>query len=312
MGNHNNLMSPTFAMIGCGYIAPRHLEAIKGVGGVLRAVCDSRENVGFLNKYFPRARFFNTVEEMETYLSKQSIDYVVVCSPNHLHQSHIKAGLRIAKSVICEKPLTTNSKSFSDLYNTDGNIFPMLQLRADSKVREFGELVNTKKPESIKIVYHTFRGDWYNKSWKMNQEKSGGLIYNIGIHLVDLLCCMLGEMDNVIITKSSDRELSFKGFWDGVCVDCELSINDGVLEPMRLIRTSDGDELEFSDNFTSLHSTVYERILKNDWITVKDIKPTHDSADKIQKAITEEKEIPLETPKKIFDVPYWEKVSIYE
>ncbi|GAG49488.1 unnamed protein product, partial [marine sediment metagenome] len=175
-----------FVLIGAaGFVAPRHMQAIKEVGGNLIAALDPHDSVGILDKYFPNCEFFTEFEQFDRFCeeNKNKIDWVSICSPNYLHDAHCRFGLRIGANVICEKPLVLRERNLDALKRleeeTGGRIYTVLQLRL-ADIPSFGSAVENKGGE---IIYITPRGKWYDYSWKADIRKSGGIIFNIGIHL---------------------------------------------------------------------------------------------------------------------------------
>jgi UDP-N-acetyl-2-amino-2-deoxyglucuronate dehydrogenase len=201
-----------------GYIAPRHLQAIKSTGGIVVAALDKSDSVGLLDSYFPDTAFFTEFERFDRHLEKlrlsgDPIDYLVVCSPNYLHDPHIRFGLRYGANVICEKPLVLNPDNAILLQQLElsskKQVYCILQLRLSPVVAQLRELVAAHKgPERLRIelTYITARGKWYHTSWKGDDEKSGGILTNIGIHLFDLLLWILGDVqDFEMYQRSHDR-----------------------------------------------------------------------------------------------------------
>ena len=196
----------TYALIGVGgYIACRHLQAIKETGGTLVAALDRSDSVGIIDSYFPEADFFTEFERFDRHLEKmrrkgEAIDYVTICSPNYLHDAHVRFALRIGASAICEKPLVLNPWNVSALSEieaeTGGNIYTILQLRLHPAILALKERVE-KAPKDkifeIDLAYITPRGRWYMVSWKGDQSKSGGIATNIGVHFFDMLAWIFGE-----------------------------------------------------------------------------------------------------------------------
>lgn len=270
-----------FALIGvAGYIAPRHLKAIKDTGNNLIAALDPFDSVGILDSYFPKADFFTEFERFDRHIEKLKrqnvkLDYLSVCSPNYLHDAHIRFGLRHGADVICEKPLVLNPwnvDALSEIENeTDGKIFTILQLRYHPSVLKLKEKVaNAGKNErfDIKLDYITSRGHWYNFSWKGNLNKSGGIATNIGVHFFDMLIWIFGDV--VENDVEFHKENKAKGFLklERADVSWSLSIDAGDLPPeaegkktFRSLLINE-ESFEFSEGFTDLHTVCYEQILK--------------------------------------------------
>lgn len=229
-----------FAIIGLGYISDKHLEAIQSHGELIYA-CDVHDNVGHLDRYFPDCKFTTNPEQFFTWI-RSGVDYTVICTPNHLHYHHMELASPYTK-VICEKPLVISAEQYYKLKNKD-RIFPLLQLRLCE------ELVNhCKNADELIINYHCKRGDWYNRSWKTNQDKSGGLLFNIGIHLLDLCCFLYGKPVRV-----TPRKILFKG----TTVQFDIGLTKNKREFI-------ADGKPFVAEIGNLHADVYERIIKGKW-----------------------------------------------
>ena len=290
-----------FILIGAaGYIAPRHLKAIKDTGNNLIAALDPYDGVGIMDSYFPQADFFTEFERFDRHVDKlrrqgTSLDYVSICSPNFLHDAHIRFGLRNNADVICEKPIVLNPwnvEALKDLENETGkNIYNILQLRLHPSVIELKNKIDNSEPGKIYDVdlsYITSRGHWYYTSWKGDVTKSGGVATNIGVHFFDMLTWIFGEIkENVVHLHEHDRAAGFLQL-EKARVRWFLSINyDTIPEKvkqkgMRTFRsiTVDGDEFEFSGGFTELHTRSYKDILAGKGFRISEaenaIKTVHD------------------------------------
>lgn len=272
-----------FALIGVGgYIAPRHLKAIKDTGHNLIAALDKNDSVGILDSYFPEADFFTEFERFDRHLEKlkrkgKLIDYVTVCSPNYLHDAHIRFGLRIGADVICEKPLVLNPWNVDGLAEiekeTGKKIFTILQLRLHPAIIALKEKVQKApagKRFDIDLKYITSRGHWYHVSWKGDIQKSGGIATNIGIHFFDMLLWIFGDVRSNRVDQHSRDTASGRLELEKADVNWLLSIDANSLPEevrqagKRTFRsmTIDGEEFEFSEGFTELHTKSYEEILK--------------------------------------------------
>ena len=276
-----------FALIGAaGYIAPRHMKAIKETGNNLVAAMDKNDSVGIIDSHFPEASFFTEFERFDRFVDKwrrdtgRKIDYVSICSPNYLHDSHIRFGLKSGADVICEKPLVLNPWNIDQLkiieQETGKKVYNILQLRLHPSIIALKEKVakelaeNPNKIYDIDLTYLTSRGKWYFISWKGDQAKSGGIASNIGVHFYDMLTWIFGDVEeNVVHVKTPDCNAgSFK--LKNANVRWFLSVNYDYIpkevrdEGQRTYRsiTVDGDEIEFSGGFTDLHTRSYEEILK--------------------------------------------------
>ncbi len=273
-----------FALIGAaGYIAPRHLKAIKETGNNLVAALDKFDSVGIMDSYFPNADFFVEFERFDRHLEKLKydkgvkVDYVSICTPNYLHDAHIRMALRRGADAICEKPLVLNPWNIDALSNiekeTGRKINNILQLRVHKSIIELKEKIDNgpkDKIYDIDLTYLTSRGHWYYTSWKGDVTKSGGIATNIGVHFYDMLSWIFGGVKkNVVHINTHDRAAGYLEL-EKARVRWFLSINYDVLpaevkakgkSTFRSI-TIEGEELEFSDGFTDLHTISYEEILK--------------------------------------------------
>jgi UDP-N-acetyl-2-amino-2-deoxyglucuronate dehydrogenase len=270
-----------FAVIGVGgYIAPRHLEAIKVTGNKLVAAFDTKDSVGILDRYFPDCQFFTDFERFESFVeslkgTKDQLDYVAICSPNYLHASHIKFALRHGANAICEKPLVLHEKDIDELAayekKFEKKVYTVLQLRVHDAIMALKAKVEKagKADHKVDLTYLTSRGNWYFESWKGDEKKSGGLSTNIGVHLFDMLTWIFGTMKKVeIIEKTPSMEKGYVEL-EKAKVNWMLSVDKALLPAeatasgkttFRSIKI-DGEEFEFSEGFTELHNRVYQEIL---------------------------------------------------
>ncbi len=276
-------MSPNnFALIGvAGYIAGRHIRAIKETGNNLLATLDPFDSVGSIDSYFPDADFFVEFERFDRHIDKLKrvgtrIDYVTICSPNYLHDSHIRFALRQGADSICEKPLVLNPWNLDALAEiekeTGKRIFNILQLRLHPSIMALKEKI-MKEPagmvHDIDLSYITSRGNWYHISWKGNVEKSGGVATNIGVHFFDMLTWIFGPVKENIVHLSDQQRAAGYLTLEKARVRWLLSIDfddlpgDVKKRGQRTFRsiTVDGEEIEFSDGFTDLHTKTYKNIL---------------------------------------------------
>lgn len=251
-----------FALIGVGYIAPRHLKAIKDVGGNLLCALDKHDSVGILDSFFPECHFFTDFELFDDFLSNAKIDYLVICSPNYLHAPQIRYGLKKGLKVICEKPLVINPKDL----DIEGEVYTILQLRYHPSLLTF----NAKGNHCVILEYCTPRGHWYHQSWKGNKNKSGGLLMNIGVHLFDMLLWKFGNVKRAWINNRTNKAVSGVLSLDKAKVYWSLSVEG---ERKRMM-TVDGDIVDFNDGFTELHTTCYKDILAGNGYSIKDVKNT--------------------------------------
>ncbi len=277
-----------FALMGAaGYIAPRHMKAIKETGNNLVAALDPYDGIGIMDSHFPQADFFTEFERFDRFVDQwhrdtgKKIDYMSICSPNYLHDSHIRFALRSGADAICEKPLVLDPHHIDQLKvieeESGQRVYNILQLRLHPSIIALKEKVanelseNPNKIYDIDLTYLTSRGKWYFASWKGHQEKSGGIASNIGVHFYDMLCWIFGDVEeNIVNVKTADCNAgTFK--LKNANVRWFLSVNyDYIPEEIkaqgqRTYRsiTVDGDEIEFSGGFTDLHTKSYEHILSS-------------------------------------------------
>jgi UDP-N-acetyl-2-amino-2-deoxyglucuronate dehydrogenase len=294
-----------FAITGvAGYIAPRHLKAIKETGNNLIAALDPHDSVGIMDSYFPNSSFFTEFERFERHLemlrrkdSKNKIDYLSICSPNHLHDAHIRLGLRSGADAICEKPLVLNPWNLDALYKleeeTGKKVYNILQLRVHPSIMELKkklEIHNGKKHNVI-LTYVTSRGLWYKYSWKGIEEKSGGIATNIGIHFFDLLIWLFGKVQkNEVQLYEMERAGGFLELKNAY-VRWFLSIdkNDLPFEQSNQKKTYrsiivNGQEIKFNDGFSDLHTNVYKEILDGNGYGIQETRPSIELVYNIKKS----------------------------
>ncbi|MBK7095869.1 MAG: Gfo/Idh/MocA family oxidoreductase [Saprospiraceae bacterium] len=272
-----------FALIGAaGFIAPRHLRAIKDTNNNLVAAQDIFDSVGILDSYFPEADFFTEFERFDRHIEKikrlgTKIDYVSICTPNYLHDSHIRFGLRHGADVICEKPIVLNPwnlDALKEMENETGHkVFTILQLRLHDSIKALKARIDAGPKDKIydfDLTYQTSRGHWYYTSWKGNTDKSGGIATNIGVHFFDMLSWVFGPVkQNIVHLHTHDRAAGYLEF-DRARVRWFLSIEYTIIKEevrktgRRTFRSMkvDGEQIEFSDGFTELHTLSYKDILK--------------------------------------------------
>ena len=280
-----------FALIGAGgYIAPRHMKAIKDTGNNLIAALDKHDSVGILDSYFPETEFFVEFERFDRHIEKLkrngvATDYVTVCSPNYLHDAHIRFGLRVGANVICEKPLVLNPWNLDGLAEiereTGRKIFTILQLRLHPAIMSLREKVQkntSSKKYDVDLRYITSRGHWYHISWKGDPQKSGGIATNIGIHFFDMLLWIFGDVKNNEVyqhtaeTASGMLELEKANVKWFLSIDANNLANDVRQAGKRTFRslTIDNESFEFSEGFTELHTRSYEEILKGNGFHIEE------------------------------------------
>ena len=282
-----------FALIGAaGYIAPRHLRAIQDTGNTLVTALDIFDSVGIMDSYFPKTAFFVEFERFDRHIEKlrrvgEPIDYVSICSPNYLHDAHIRFGLRNHANVICEKPLVLNPWNIDALLDiereSDCHAYTILQLRLHSSIIALKEKIENSPADAVfdvDLTYLTSRGNWYYTSWKGDVSKSGGIATNIGVHFYDMLAWVFGDVKmNKVHVHTHDRAAGYLEF-DRARVRWFLSINAGTLPDdiqengqttYRSI-TIDNEEIEFSKGFTDLHTASYQHILNGDGFGINEAR----------------------------------------
>jgi len=286
-----------------GYIAPRHLKAISDTGNRLIAAVDPHDSVGIIDSYFPEASFFTEVERFDRHLEKirrqnngNGIDYLTICSPNNLHDAHIRMALRVGADAVCEKPLVLNPWNLDILQELEEEysqrVWTILQIRVHpliQQLKEKLELEPSEKRHKVRLTYITSRGLWYHYSWKGNPEQSGGIGTNIGIHFFDLLMWLFGKPDKVeLYTREQNR---MGGFLELPNADVEWflslepeDIPGNMDESQRTYRsiTVDDDEVEFSGGFTDLHTRVYEETLNGNGFGINDARPSIELVHKLR------------------------------
>jgi UDP-N-acetyl-2-amino-2-deoxyglucuronate dehydrogenase len=275
-----------FALIGAaGYIAPRHLKAIKDTNNNLIAALDKFDSVGVMDSYFPNADFFVEFERFDRHIEKLKrnqqihLDYVSICTPNYLHDSHIRMALRRGADAICEKPIVLNPWNIDALIaiekESQGNIHTILQLRLHDAIIQLKNKVqgaNKIGKYDVDLTYITSRGKWYDISWKGDESKSGGIATNIGVHFYDMLSWVFGNVqENVVHLREKNKAAGYLEF-ENARVRWFLSIDEEDLpaavkeKNQRTFRaiTIDAEDLEFSEGFTELHTKSYQKILLNE------------------------------------------------
>lgn len=287
-----------------GYIAPRHLESIHATGNGIIAALDPNDSVGILDRYSHEIAFFTEFERFDRHLERikrdpqrTAIDYLSICSPNYLHDAHIRLALRLGVSAICEKPLVTNPWQLDALQQleseSEGKVYGVLQLRVHPEIIALREKVLAQKKSEkhkINLTYITSRGKWYNYSWKGDENKSGGIAANIGIHFFDMLIWIFGPVvQNMVYMKEPNKMSGFLEL-ENAYVNWYLAIDKNDLPPevaaagkptYRSI-TVDGEEIEFSGGFTDLHTRMYEVILDGNGYGISDVRPSIELVNKIR------------------------------
>lgn len=294
-----------FALIGAsGYIAPRHMKAIKETGNDLVAAMDKFDSVGIIDSYFPNTQFFTEFERFDRHVEKlkrdkQPIDYVSVCSPNYLHDAHIRFGLRIGADVICEKPIVLNPWNIDALQEiekeTGKKVNTILQLRLHPSVIALREQIHQQpkdKKWEVDLSYITSRGNWYFTSWKGELTKSGGIATNIGVHFFDMLSWIFGNVqENIVHVHTHNTAAGFLEF-ENARVRWFLSIDYNTIpeefksKGMRTFRaiTIGGEQFEFSEGFTDLHTISYREVLSGNGFSLEDTRSSIDTVYAIRNA----------------------------
>ena len=287
--------SKNFALIGAaGYIAPRHMKAIKDTGNNLIAALDPYDGIGIMDSNFPQASFFTEFERFDRFVDKwhrdgnKKIEYISITTPNYLHDAHIRFALRSGADAICEKPLVLNPHNLDQLKvienETGKKVNTILQLRLHPSIIALKEKVtkeleqNPNKNYDIDLTYLTSRGKWYFVSWKGDEAKSGGIASNIGVHFFDMLSWIFGEVEeNIVHLKTPDTNAGYMKL-KNANVKWFLSVNyDYIPENIKADGqttfrsiTVEGEEIEFSGGFKDLHTTSYEKILKGNGFGLDD------------------------------------------
>ena len=284
-----------FALLGAaGYIAPRHFKAIQETNNTLIAALDKFDSVGVLDSYFPNADFFVEFERFDRHIEKLKrnnthLDYVSICTPNYLHDSHIRMALRRGADAICEKPLVLNPwnvDALQDIEKESGNkIHTILQLRLHPSIIALKNKIDSNQSDTkydVDLSYITSRGNWYHISWKGDQSKSGGVATNIGIHFYDMLGFLFGEVQESQVHLREDSKSSGYLEFEKARVRWFLSIDENDLpqeiknKNQRTYRsiTVNNEEIEFSGGFTELHTESYKNILEGNGFGLLDAKPS--------------------------------------
>lgn len=292
-----------FALIGAaGYIAPRHLKAIKETGNQLVVAMDVNDSVGIMDSHFPEAEFFTEFEQFSAFVEDEAVrgeklDYVAICSPNYLHSPHMKYALQNGIDVICEKPLVLNSeeidllKGYEEKYSARVN--SILQLRLHPSIIALKEKVAAEPNRifDVDLTYMTSRGKWYLKSWKGQDEKSGGVATNIGVHFYDMLHFIFGDIKHNEVHYRSEKTASGYLEYERARVKWFLSIDarnlpDNAVQGEKLtyrsIKIGD-EELEFSGGFTDLHTQSYQNILLGNGYGLEENRTAIETVEKIRK-----------------------------
>jgi UDP-N-acetyl-2-amino-2-deoxyglucuronate dehydrogenase len=299
-----------FALIGAaGYIAPRHMQAIRDTGNRLVVALDPSDSVGILDSYFPDAYFFSEFERFDRHVDKlrrardgSQVDYVAICSPNYLHDAHVRFALRSDAAAICEKPLVLNPWNVDGLAEiereTGQRVYTILQLRLHPTIRSLRDSVaggKRARKHEVDLTYITSRGRWYLRSWKGDVRRSGGIATNIGVHFFDMLAFVFGRLQDSQVQLASDTRSGGYLEYENARVRWFLSVDAADLPPAaaqagkRTYRsiTVDGSELEFSDGFADLHTRSYEEILAGRGFGLDDSRASIETVARIRGAKVE-------------------------
>ena len=307
---HFKSLFPPFPMVNfaitgvAGYVAPRHLKAIRETGNRLVAAVDPHDSVGILDQFFPEAAFFTEIERFDRHLEKlrrgaagEKVEVVSVCSPNHLHDAHVRLALRVGAHAICEKPLVMNPWNLDVLEDLEAEygrrVSTVLQLRVHPSLVALRDRLgaSSDRRHRVRLSYVTARGTWYRYSWKGDEQRSGGVATNIGIHFFDLLLWLFGDAVRSEVHLAEGERVA--GFLELERADVQwfLSLDRNDLPAavpqgqttFRSIRV-DGEEVEFSGGFRDLHTVVYERTLAGDGFGIADARPSIELVHRIRTA----------------------------
>ncbi len=296
----------SFALLGAaGYIAPRHMTAIKETGNELVAALDPNDSVGIIDSHFPEAHFFTEFERFDRHLDKLRregegrIDYVSICSPNYLHDSHMRFALRSGADAICEKPLVLNPWNIDGLSemerDTGQKINTILQLRVHPSIITLRDQIRNApkdRKHEVDLTYITSRGRWYLQSWKGDIRKSGGIATNIGVHFFDMLHFLFGRLQESVVHLREDTKAA--GYLEYEHARCRWFMSLDVNDVPEAVRTSgqrtyrsitvDGEEIEFSGGFTDLHTLSYQEILAGRGFSVEENRVAIETVGAIREA----------------------------
>lgn len=295
-----------FALIGVGgYIAPRHLKAIKETENNLVAAMDPNDSVGILDSYFPNADFFIEYERFDRHLQKlkkdinKKVDFLSICSPNFLHDSHIRFALRSGINAICEKPIVLNPWNIDSLISIekefDKKVYTILQLRLHPSIIKLKQMVSQSKHDKVfdvDLTYITSRGSWYFYSWKGDEKKSGGVATNIGVHFYDMLHFIFGKLKNNVVHFKDEKKVAGFLEYEKARVRWFLSVDEKDLPPQISISNQrtyrsiiiDKEEFEFSEGFADLHTKVYQDILQGGGFGLEENKVAIQTVSEIRNA----------------------------
>lgn len=295
-----------FAITGvAGYVAPRHLKALRETNNRLVAALDPFDSVGVMDSYFPECEFFTEFERFDRHLEKLrrkdaslAIRYLTVCAPNYLHDAHIRLALRVGADAICEKPLVLNPWNLDALQELEAEsgrrVWTILQLRVHPSIVALKQAVDTNsggKKKEVDLTYVTSRGKWYLRSWKGAIEKSGGLATNIGVHFFDMLTWLYGPLENLEVHARQDTvcagvlELAKARVRWFLSTDANFVPSHALAKGQRTFRSMkvDGQEIEFSEGFTDLHTEIYRRTIAGQGFGINDARQAIDIVSRIRR-----------------------------
>ena len=299
-------MSYNFALIGAaGFVAPRHMQAIKETGNRLIAATDPHDAVGGMDRHFQDVRFFPEIERFDRHLEKLRRDrpearahYIAICSPNYLHDAHVRLALRLGAHAICEKPLVIKPWNLDYLAQleaeSEARIHTVLQLRVHPSLLALKQRLdseNKREKHQVELTYVTGRGAWYDVSWKGSMERSGGLAMNIGVHFFDMLLWLFGAPDRVEVHLREARRMAGFLALEKADVRWFLSVNFSDLQASSTSGTTthrsiimDGREIDFTTGFGDLHTRVYEKTLNGEGFGIEDARPSIALVQRIREA----------------------------
>ncbi|MFP6613952.1 MAG: Gfo/Idh/MocA family oxidoreductase [Pirellulales bacterium] len=310
MDSPNTKESQTFALIGAaGYIAPRHLQAIHDTGNRLVAAVDPHDSVGILDRYFPETAFFTEIERFDRFLEKNrrdnsvpNVEWVSICTPNYLHDAHVRLALRVGANAICEKPLVINPwnlDALAELEQESGQrIHTVLQLRLHPGLLSLKQELASRRQTSradICLTYITSRGRWYGRSWKGSEEKSGGVVMNIGIHFFDALLWLFGPVESSEVHLAQPNNAAGRLELESASVRWFLSVDadDLPVECRKLGQSAfrsikiDGQEIDFTTGFEDLHTALYRETLAGNGFGIVDARSSIELVHGIRHTVAE-------------------------
>ena len=262
-------MGLKFAITGAaGFVAPRHLDAIRAVGGEVIAALDPSDSLGILDRYNTECETFQGEETFWKYLADNRVDYVSICTPNDLHVEQTRRALKLGFDVICEKPIALNP---SDLDYPSRRVWPVLQLRLNRALRDLAEDVRRQRtPSRVDVQYITRRGKWYHRSWKGDSGRSGTILMNLGVHVFDALTWIFGTWEPPRLIQVGDDQATGTLFFGGTRVEWEISCRESDLPGCeyahRELLVEGVKVADLSDDFEVNHARVYEKIVAGEWI----------------------------------------------